>query len=93
MATSVCFDVLVFDPKTTVPPMTTATIGIVRHVARTAEGGRLVSVPIEAVAIFGRQLVSLDMKPAEYASAATWNAPNAELLGNEDKILIGLTRR
>ena len=84
------------------------TIGIVRHVARTSEGkirlivahsgplgwgGRLVSVPIEAVAIFGRQLASLDMAPAEYASAATWTSSGAELLGEEDKILIGLTKR
>jgi hypothetical protein len=84
------------------------TIGIVRHVARTPEGkfllvvahtgplgwgGRLVAVPIEAVAIFGRQLASLDMKPAEYASAATWNGAGAELLGADEKILIGLTRR
>ena len=81
------------------------TIGIVRHVARTTEGkvllivahtgplgwgGRLVSVPIEAVAIFGRQLASLDMKPAEYASAATWTAGSTELLGIEEKIVIGL---
>jgi hypothetical protein len=84
------------------------TIGIVRHVARTAEGkfllvvahsgplgwgGRLVPVPIEAVAIFGRQLASLDMKPAEYASAATWNGAGVQLLGDDEKILIGLTRR
>jgi len=84
------------------------TIGIVRHVARTSEGkirlivahsgplgwgGRLVSVPIEAVAIFGRQLASLDMAPAEYASAATWTGSGAELLGGEEKILIGLTKR
>jgi hypothetical protein len=84
------------------------TIGIVRHVARTTEGkvflivahtgplgwgGRLVSVPIEAVAIFGRQLASLDMKPAEYASAATWTIESMELLGTEERILIGLTRR
>jgi PRC-barrel domain len=84
------------------------TIGIVRHVARTPEGkirlivahsgplgwgGRLVSVPIEAVAIFGRQLASLDMAPAEYASAATWTGSGAELLGGEEKILIGLTKR
>jgi hypothetical protein len=84
------------------------TIGIVRHVARTPDGkfllvvahtgplgwgGRLVAVPIEAVAIFGRQLASLDMKPAEYASAATWNAAGTQLLGNDEKILIGLTRR
>jgi hypothetical protein len=60
-----------------------ATIGFVRQVVRTPDGriqlivahsgvlglgGRLVAVSIEAVAIFGRQLASLDMKPEEY----TW---------------------
>jgi PRC-barrel domain len=84
------------------------TIGIVRHVARTPDGkvklivahtgplgwgGRLVAVPIEAVAIFGRQLASLDMQPAEYASAATWNRGGSQLLELSEKILIGLTRR
>lgn len=84
------------------------TIGCVRHVARSQEGkvllivahtgplgwsGRLVGVPIQAIAIFGRQLASLDMKPAEYASAVTWSAGRAALLGPEEKILVGLTRR
>jgi hypothetical protein len=84
------------------------TIGIVRHVARAQNGrvllivahtgplgwgGRLVAVPIETVAIFGRQLASLDMPRADYASAATWKAGDAQLLGEEEKILIGLTRR
>jgi hypothetical protein len=53
----------------------------------------LVAVPIEAVAIFGRQLASLDMPRTEYASAATWKDGDAQLLGKEEKILIGLTRR
>lgn len=84
------------------------TIGIVRHVVRSPEGkillvvahtgplgwrGRLVTVPIEAVAIFGRQLASLDMAPEEYASAATWNETAAQVLPHDEKILIGLTRR
>jgi hypothetical protein len=84
------------------------TIGVVRHVVRTTGGkiqlivahtgplgwgGRLVSVPIEAVAILGRQLASLDMKPAEYASAATWTTGTSELLGTEETIPIGLTKR
>ena len=43
--------------------------------------------------VFGRQLASLDMAPAEYASAATWTGSGAELLGGEEKILIGLTKR
>ena len=84
------------------------TIGIVRHAVRTPQGkillvvahtgplgwkGRLVAVPIEAVAILGRQLASLDMQPAEYAVAATWTGAGAELLGHDEKILVGLTRR
>lgn len=84
------------------------TIGIVRHVVRTTEGkiqliiahtgplawgGRLVAVPVEAVAIFGRQLASLDMQPEEYKSAATWQAADAQVLPPEEKIMVGLTRR
>ena len=30
------------------------------------------------------------MKPADYASAATWTADSTELLGIEEKIVIGL---
>jgi len=78
------------------------TIGIVRHVVRTKEGeirviiahsgplgrgGRLVAVPIEAVAILGRQLASLDMQPEEYKSAATWEAAGAQVLPSEEKSL------
>jgi hypothetical protein len=83
------------------------TIGIVRQVVRTPEarillivahtgvlgwGGRLVAVPIEAVAILGRQLASLDMMPEEYAAAPTWTG-GGEVIAPDEKILIGLTRR
>ncbi len=81
------------------------TIGLVRQAVRTPEGrillivthtgvlrwgGRLVSVPIEAVGIFGRQLASLDMKPDEYASAPTWTGAGAEVIPHDDTICIGL---
>jgi hypothetical protein len=85
-----------------------ATIGIVRQAVRAPDGsillivahsgvlgwgGRLVAVPIEAVAIFGRQLASLDMKPEEYASAPTWTGAAGQILSPDERILIGLTRR
>jgi hypothetical protein len=84
------------------------TIGIVRQAVRAADGsillivahsgvlgwgGRLVAVPIEAVAMLGRQLASLDMKPEEYASAPTWTGAAGQVLPPDEKILIGLTRR
>ena len=64
------------------------TLGRVEHVVRTPEGkvklivgfsnwfgwfGRPVAVPIEVVAILGRQIASLNMPPAEYAAAPTWS--------------------
>lgn len=84
------------------------TIGFVRRVVRTPErkillivsyggwfgwGARPVAVPIEAVAIFGRQLASLDMEPKEYAAAPTWPGTGAEPLADSEIIRIGLTRR
>ncbi len=63
------------------------TLGHVERVVRTPDGkiklivgyskwfgwfGRPVAVPIEVVAILGRQIASLDMPPAEYAAAPTW---------------------
>jgi hypothetical protein len=85
-----------------------ATIGIVHQAVRAPDGsillivahsgvlgwgGRLVAVPIEAIAIFGRQLASLDMKPEEYASAPTWTGAAGQVLPPDESILIGLTRR
>jgi hypothetical protein len=66
---------------------------IIAHTGPLAWGGRLVAVPVEAVAIFGRQLASLDMQPEEYKSAATWQAADAQVLPPEEKIMVGLTRR
>ena len=65
------------------------TLGRVREVVRDPQGGiklivgysrwwgirgRPVAVPIEVVEILGRQIDSVDMKPAEYAAAPTWVA-------------------
>jgi PRC-barrel domain len=84
------------------------TIGFVRQVVRTTEGkvklivstggffgwgARPVAVPIEVVAILGRQIASLDMPPSEYKSAATWIGTDAAPLGADESIRIAITRR
>jgi hypothetical protein len=84
------------------------TLGHVERVVRTAEGkiklivgysrwfgwfGRPVAVPIEVVAILGRQIASLDMPPAEYAAAPTWTAGNDAAIPDDDIIRIAITRR
>jgi hypothetical protein len=84
-----------------------STIGHVRHVVRTAQGGiqlivssggllgwgvRLVAVPIEVVGIEGRQLVSLDMPRNEYVAAPTWQAADGTVLPNDATIRIALAR-
>jgi len=84
------------------------TIGVVRKVVRTPQdkilllvsqggwfgwGERLVAAPIEVMAIFGRQLASLDMTPSEYASAPTWVAGGGTPIPDDEIIRIALTRR
>ena len=84
------------------------TLGHVRNVVRTPEGkiklivsysrwfgwgGRLVSVPIEVVAILGRQLASLDMAPAEYEAAPTWVEVGNLSIPQDEIIRIAITRR
>jgi hypothetical protein len=84
------------------------TIGYVRQVVRTPDGkillivaygtwfgrgGRLVAVPIEVVAIFGRQLAALDMPPSEFAAAPTWRDAGAQRIPDDEKIRIALTSR
>jgi hypothetical protein len=56
-------------------------------------GVRPVSVPIEVVAIFGRQLASLDMPPAEFAAARTWAPQHETDIPPAERIRIALTRR
>ncbi|NVO17030.1 MAG: hypothetical protein HXX10_23645 [Rhodoplanes sp.] len=56
-------------------------------------GVRPVSVPIEVVAIFGRQLASLDMPPADYAAAPTWAQRQETDIPAGETIRIALTRR
>jgi PRC-barrel domain len=84
------------------------TIGFVRKVVRTPQGKilllvsqggwlgwgeRLVAVPIEVMAIFGRQLASLDMEPKEYASASTWVESGGTPIPDGEIIRIALTKR
>ena len=84
------------------------TLGDVERVVRTPEGkiklivgyskwfgwfGRPVAVPIEAVAILGRQIASLDMPPAEYAAAPTWTEGKDIPIPDNDTIRIAITRR
>jgi hypothetical protein len=84
------------------------TLGHVKRVVRTPQGkvklivgyskwfgwfGRPVAVPIEVVAILGRQVASLDMPPAEYAAAPTWTAGKDTAIPDNDIIRIAVTRR
>jgi hypothetical protein len=84
------------------------TLGRVRTVVRTAGGKiqlivpfggflgwrqRLVAVPIEVVAIAGRQIAALDMTRAEFHDAPTWDDPSSQMLSASERIRIGLYRR
>jgi hypothetical protein len=53
---------------------------------------RPVAVPIEAVGIEGRQIVSLDMPRAEYAAAPTWQLKDETALPGDSTIRIALAR-
>jgi hypothetical protein len=83
-------------------------IGLVRKVVRTphgkilllvSQGGwfgwgeRLVAAPIEVMAIFGRQLASLDMEPKDYASASTWVEGDGTPIPNDEIIRVAVTKR
>jgi hypothetical protein len=56
-------------------------------------GARLVPVPIETVAILGRQLAALDMPPKEFAAARTWSATDGQPIPPNETIRIAITRR
>ena len=71
------------------------TLGRVRNVVRTPDGKiqlivpfggflgwrqRLVAVPIEVVAIAGRQIAALDMTRAEFDAAPAWNDPSSQMI-------------
>jgi hypothetical protein len=84
------------------------TLGDVQKVVRTPDGkiklivsyskwfgwfGRPVAVPIEVVAILGRQIDSLDMKPADYAKAPTWSQGQDKIIPDNEIIRIAIQRR
>ncbi|HEX6611045.1 MAG TPA: hypothetical protein VF051_09730, partial [Hyphomicrobiaceae bacterium] len=54
---------------------------------------RLVAVPIEVVAIAGRQLASLDMTRADFDVAPTWNETHTTPVAADDVIRVALYRR
>jgi hypothetical protein len=84
-----------------------STLGYVRQVVRAPQGeidlivsysrwwgwfGRPVAVPIEAVGIEGRQLVSLDMPSSEYADAPRWQTGADKILPANATIQVALAR-
>ena len=84
------------------------TLGRVRSVVRTADGKiqlivpfggflgwrhRLVAVPIEVVAIAGRQIAAIDMTRAQFNAAPAWSDPTSQPIPTGDRIRIGLYRR
>ena len=66
---------------------------IVQHGGLFGWFGRKVSVPIEVVAILGKQVASLDMPPPEYDKAPTWTAGADRRLPDDEIIRIALTKR
>jgi hypothetical protein len=56
-------------------------------------GTRLVAVPIEVVAILGRQIDSLDMPRQEFATAPTWSEKEDQIIPPTEMIRIAVSRR
>jgi hypothetical protein len=84
------------------------TLGTIQSVVRTPEGKvrliiffggllgwgqRLIAVPIEVVAIAGRQLAALDMTRAELEAAPTWSAVQTQPIASNEIVRVGLYRR
>jgi hypothetical protein len=84
-----------------------STIGYVQQVVRTQQGkiqfivsysrwwgwfGRPVAVPLEVLGIQGREIVSLDMAPRDYAKAPTWQGQDVTTLSPDATIRIALAR-
>jgi hypothetical protein len=85
-----------------------STIGYVRHVVRTPDekiqlivnqgrlfgwGGRLVQVPIEAVAILARQINLLDIPLEEFRATPVWSAAATQPIPPDEMIQIAISRR
>ncbi len=84
------------------------TLGFIRQIVRTPAGqvllivsysrwfgrfGRPVAVPLEVVAIYGKQLAALDMKPDDFRRAPTWVEGTDTRLQDDDTIRVALMRR
>jgi hypothetical protein len=87
--------------------LNSSTPGYVRQIVRTSAGkiefivgyswfwgwfGRPVAVPLEALGIEGRQLVSLDMRRSEYAAAPTWRDTATTPLSADSFVRVPLGR-
>ena len=87
--------------------LNSSTLGYVRQIVRTAAGkiefivdysrwwgwfGRPVAVPLEALGIEGRQLVSLDMPRSEYAAAPIWHDTAVTPLPADAIVRVALSR-
>lgn len=85
-----------------------STIGFVKRVVRTPQGkiqlvvndgyllgwgGRHVPVPIETVAILGRQIAALDMEREAFAAAPTWSEADGSDIPAGEMVRIAITRR
>jgi hypothetical protein len=85
-----------------------STLGHVQQVVRSPEGkiklivsygrwfgwfGRPVAVPVEAVAILGKEIASVEMPPGEYEKAPTWMGGDDGPLSKSEIIHIALMRR
>jgi hypothetical protein len=56
-------------------------------------GKRPVAVPIEKVAILGRQIAALEMAREDFDKAPTWTGASAERVPIDETIRIAITRR
>lgn len=61
--------------------------------ARIEWGKRPVAVPIETVVILARQLDAVDMPRSDFDEAPTWTPSEGQVVGPDEKTLIGLGRR
>lgn len=67
--------------------------GWVRYSGPFAWGRRPVAVPIEVVAILGRQIAALDMERPAFDAAPTWMPQQAQPIPTSEIIRIALQRR
>jgi hypothetical protein len=56
-------------------------------------GRRPVAVPVEKVAMLGRQVAALDMSREEFEKAPTWVPSGAKPVSRNDVIQVALTKR